>query len=508
MRNIIDKVLQPTNTKEKYDTKKGFKLNSLEFKKRGRETWEANVSRFMHLNIAKKMLLGYLGLAVLIFLISAFTLSSLDRINDINSGVIKADVPLIDATEKMIDNLLAQELYAKRYLILKSPEILELFWEKSREFDSQVAKIRTLPGLKKITVDHIAELHAEYNDLFDKGIQQLRDTDFPLVNWYDAKTKKTEEELIGLIKNISLVARQNQKEKTILTSNIGTTAFRVTGILCIIGIISSVGVTILITRSIAGPISQLKLATQEISEGKYDHLPQVRNQDELGDLANAFNIMAQRLKRLEEISLDSSPLTRLPGSAAIENVLKKKLETGAPFAFCLIDMDNFKAFNDKYGYATGSEVIKTTAEIIERCVTKHGAQEDFVGHIGGDDFVLITNPDRFREICNTIIETFDKKIPEFYDSDDLHNGYIIAKTRQGQDARFPIMTISIAVVTNQQIKLSSTVEVGEMAAELKEYAKSISGSIYVVNRRRKNVKAERDENVVRFPKKASNQKDI
>ncbi|MCK5426969.1 MAG: hypothetical protein KAJ34_04685, partial [Thermodesulfovibrionia bacterium] len=234
MRNIIDKVLQPTNTKEKYDTKKGFKLNSLEFKKRGRETWEANVSRFMHLNIAKKMLLGYLGLAVLIFLISAFTLSSLDRINDINSGVIKADVPLIDATEKMIDNLLAQELYAKRYLILKSPEILELFWEKSREFDSQVAKIRTLPGLKKITVDHIAELHAEYNDLFDKGIQQLRDTDFPLVNWYDAKTKKTEEELIGLIKNISLVARQNQKEKTILTSNIGTTAFRVTGILCII----------------------------------------------------------------------------------------------------------------------------------------------------------------------------------------------------------------------------------------------------------------------------------
>jgi GGDEF domain-containing protein len=507
MRNIIDKVLQPSKTKEKYDTKKGFKLNSLEFKKRGRETREANVTRFLRLNIAKKMLLGYLGLAVLIFLISAFTLSSLDRINDINSGIIKADVPLIDATERMIDNLLAQELYGKRYLILKSPEILELFWEKSREFDSQVAKIRTLPGLKKITVDHIAELHAEYNDLFDKGIQQLRDTDLPLANWYDAKIKKTEEELIELIKNISLVARQNQKEKTILTSNIGTTAFRITGILCIIGIISSVCVTILITRSIAGPISQLKLATQEISEGRFDHLPNIRNQDELGDLANAFNIMAQRLKRLEEISLDSSPLTRLPGSTSIEKVLRKKLETGVPLAFCLIDMDNFKAFNDKYGYATGSEVIKTTAEIIERCVMKHGAQEDFVGHIGGDDFVLITNPDRFREICNAIIETFDKKIPEFYDSNDLNNGYIIAKTRQGQVARFPIMTISIAVVTNQRIKLSNTVEVGEMAAELKEYAKSISGSIYVVNRRRKNIKTERDDNVVKFPKKASTQKD-
>jgi GGDEF domain-containing protein len=218
--------------------------------------------------------------------------------------------------------------------------------------------------------------------------------------------------------------------------------------------------------------------------------------------------MAQRLKCLEEKNLDTSPLTRIPGNIAIENDLKKRLETDALLAFCLIDMDNFKAFNDKYGYARGSEVIKTTAGIVESCVAEHGEHDDFVGHIGGDDFVLITHPDRFRRLCNIIIKTFDKKIPEFYDSDDLRNGYIISKTRQGQVATFPIMTISIAVVTNLHKQLTSTIEVGEIAAELKEYAKSISGSVYVVDRRRKNVPEEQNENVVRFPQKASSQKNI
>lgn len=467
------------------------------------------IALFLRLSIARKMLLGYLTLAVLIFSISAFTLSSLDRLNEINSAIIKTDVPLIEASDRMIDNLLAQELYARRYVILKSPEMLGLFREKSREFDGQVEKIRTLPGLKKIPVDRIAELHAEYNDLFIKGFQHLRNTDSPSAKKYDAEIKKNQEELIRLINNISSAARQDQNEKTVLTSGIGTTAFRVTGILCIVGVISSIGATILITRSIAGPISQLKVATQKISEGKFDHnIPEVKNQDELGDLSHAFNIMTQRLKRLEEMYLDASPLTRLPGSIAIENVLKKRMEEDNPLAFCLIDMDNFKAFNDRYGYARGSELIKATAKIVEKSVAENGISDDFVGHIGGDDFVLITIPDQFRKTCSSIIEAFDKKIHEFYDSDDLNKGYIIGKTRQGQKAEFPIMTISIAVVTNLQKKLTSTVEVGELAAELKEYAKSIAGSVYVVDRRRRDVRAEQDENVIRFPKKTSSQKNV
>lgn len=465
------------------------------------------IARFLRLNIAKKMLFGYLTLAIVIFLISAFTLSSLDRLNDINSAIIRTDVPLIDAADRMIDNLLAQELYARRFVILKSPEMLALFWEKSKEFDSQIERINTLPGTKDIPVARIISMHSIYNKLLVNGRQYLKDTSSHAARRYDAEVKKNQEELIGLIKNISSAARQDQNKKTILTSRIGTAAFKVIGLLCIIGLISSIGATVLITRSIAGPISQLKVATQEIALGRFDHIPDIKNQDELGDLSNAFMTMTQRLKRLEEMYLDASPLTRLPGSIAIENVLKKRLETGAPLAFCLIDMDNFKAYNDRYGYAKGSELIKATAKIIEKCVAENGTSDDFVGHIGGDDYVLITTPDQFRKTCSSVIEAFDKKILEFYDSDDLKRGCINGKTRQGQEAEFPIMTISIAVVTNLQRKLTNPIQVGELAAELKEYAKSISESVYVVDRRRRDMIAEQDENVIRFPQKGSSQKD-
>jgi diguanylate cyclase (GGDEF)-like protein len=195
--------------------------------------------------------------------------------------------------------------------------------------------------------------------------------------------------------------------------------------------------------------------------------------------------MTRRLRHFEEMNLDASPLTRLPGNIAIENVLRKRIENGSPLAFCYIDLDNFKAFNDRYGYATASEVIVATSKIVENCVAEAGGPDDFVGHIGGDDFVVITTPDRFRQICNSIIETFDKAIAGFYDVDDRKRGFIMSKTRQGEDMKFPIMSISIGVVTNLQRRLSDSIQVGKIAAELKEYAKSLPGSAYVVDRRRK-----------------------
>ncbi|MEK6581357.1 MAG: diguanylate cyclase, partial [Nitrospirota bacterium] len=166
-------------------------------------------------------------------------------------------------------------------------------------------------------------------------------------------------------------------------------------------------------------------------------------------------------------------------------------------------LDNFKVFNDRYGYARGSEVIKANASIIENTVEEHGISDDFIGHIGGDDFIVVSSPDRYKKICNAIIDAFDKMIPDFYDPEDRKKGYIEGKTRQGQEMTFPIMTVSIAVVTNQHRKLINTIQVGELAAELKDYAKSIPGSLYVVDKRRKDPQQEMsDENVIRFPKKS------
>ena len=447
------------------------------------------------------MLLGYLSLSILTVLISVFALSSLERINSINNSVIKTDVPLIEATDKMVDNLLAQELYGRRYVLLKSPDMLELFWRRSEEFNHQVEQVSSLKGIENVPVSLMVSLHKEYNSLFIKGVDYMGTPSSLSAKKYDAQIMKKQEELINLIKDVSARARSEQKKKTLMTAGIGTMAFRVSAVLSALGILIGLSAAILITKNISGSIRKLKYATKQISEGTFDYTPDIENQDELGELSDSFGLMAQRLKRLEEMNLDASPLTRLPGGVAIENVVKKRIESNALIAFCLVDLDNFKVFNDRYGYARGSEVIKATARIIENTVEEHGISDDFIGHIGGDDFIVVSSPDRYKKICNAIIDAFDKMIPDFYDPEDRKKGYIEGKTRQGQEMTFPIMTVSIGVVTNQNRKLINTIQVGELAAELKDYAKSIPGSLYVVDKRRKDSQQEiSDENVIRFPK--------
>lgn len=440
--------------------------------------------RFLRLTIARKMLFGYLTLVVLIFLISAFAVSTLERLNTLNRAIINTDLPLIENTERMIDVLISEELYSRRSVILKSPEMLELSKEKSSEFERLAARVRALAPENRPQSESIVALHAEYRKLLErnKGAGGLTAN--------EALVRAKQEKIIGLLKEIAGRAHQDQNERVMATSLIGSHAFSLMILLCIASIIVSIAATVFITKSIAGPVARLKEATASISEGSYDLITEVHNKDELGDLSNAFNEMTLRLKWLEEMHLDASPLTRLPGNAAIETVLKKHLESARPLAFCHIDMDNFKAFNDRYGYAKGSEIILATARIIEQCVAEIGIPDDFIGHIGGDDFVLISTPDRFKEMCTCIIETFDRTIPGYYETADRERGFILGKSRAGEPVTFPIMSISIAVVTNIGRRLTSSLQVGELAAELKEYAKSLPGSVYVVDRRRETAKEE------------------
>ena len=167
----------------------------------------------------------------------------------------------------------------------------------------------------------------------------------------------------------------------------------------------------------------------------------------------------------------------------IVNVLENKIKRKELFSFCYLDLDHFKAFNDRYGYAKGSEVIKATANAVEKSVLSLGFADDFVGHIGGDDFVVITTPDRHCALCERIIRNFDEMIVHFYDAADIARGGIEGKSRQGEKKSFPIMTTSIAVVTNEKRTLENHVQVGEIAADLKDYAKSMPGSSYAVDQR-------------------------
>ena len=423
---------------------------------------------------------------MVMILIVGFSALKLKEANRISRKFVEHDIALIEIADDMVNALLSQELYGRRYIILKSPEMLELFWQRSRDFDAFISRIRKIQGAKKIFAPRLAKQHNEFNDLYVKWLKHLEDNSNSYTKEYDKKIKKSLEDLTDMIQLMIWDLKQNQKEQILKSGGIGLKTFQIMALLSTFGILLGIVAAYLITRNISRSIHQLKLATNEIAEGRFDSVLRLNTSDELGELANSFYEMSLRLKRLEEMYLDASPLTRLPGGIAIENVLKKRLSASIPVAFCLIDIDNFKSFNDRYGYVMGNEVIITTAEIIKTAVAQHGTNKDFVGHIGGDDFAIITTPEKYAGVCNSIVKEFDKKIAEFYDPDDCKRGFIVGKTRQGQNMNFPIMTVSIAVVTSNERSQMNHIEFGEIAAELKEYAKSLPGSLYVANRRKKN----------------------
>lgn len=179
----------------------------------------------------------------------------------------------------------------------------------------------------------------------------------------------------------------------------------------------------------------------------------------------------------------ANPLTGLQGNIEIQLEINRRIAKEELFSVIYADIDNFKAYNDIYGFASGDTAIKMTADIIVDCVRNNSTSRDFIGHIGGDDFVVITLPDIDSKLCEDIIRDFDRKVVSLYSKKDRENGYIVSTNRQGQTMKFPIMTISLSVVSNERRMLENHVRVAAIAAELKKKAKSISGSSYVKDRR-------------------------
>ena len=417
-------------------------------------------------------------------LIALFMISRLDQLNRINDSIIQGEIPLVELTDKMMDTLLAQQTYGHRSIIIKGPDLMPPFWARSDEFDQLLKQMEALPYRKALPIVRLTALHTEYNNLFTEGFDYLKNPSSSMASKYDQAIKNKQEEITQLFKKISYEAHQNQNDKSRLASSIGNSVFQVAVGFCILSIFLGILAAMRTARKSYGLTHQLKFSPMEIGEGKFEHSSQVANQGEIKDLSQAFQWMVKSLRRLEETYLDASPLTHLPGGIAIENTTKKRLSDGLPLAFCLIDLADFKSFNDRYGYARGNEVIQATARIITEVMAEQGREKDFLGHIGGDDFVIITVPGAYEKICPAIINVFDRMILDFYDAEDRERGYILGKTRQGKEISFPIMTVSIAVVTNRQRELKSHIQVGEIAAELKNYAKSFSKSAYVVDRRK------------------------
>lgn len=178
------------------------------------------------------------------------------------------------------------------------------------------------------------------------------------------------------------------------------------------------------------------------------------------------------------------PSTRLPGTNEIEREVRQRLERGAPFAVCYADLDHFKEFNDRYSYYDGDRVIYLLSRILHDVVRGLLGSGGFVGHIGGDDFIFVTALEDYAAVCGEVLGVFDELIPLQYNEQDRRAGYFFGKDRRGQLHRVPLMTLSIGVVTNQHRQFTHPAEVSELATEMKSYAKTLPGSVFVVDRRR------------------------
>jgi len=187
--------------------------------------------------------------------------------------------------------------------------------------------------------------------------------------------------------------------------------------------------------------------------------------------------------RRTERDLEANPLTRLPGNVSILNDLTRRLESKLKFAVCYVDLDKFKSYNDTYGFKHGDEVIKETARILIRTAQQFGNPDDFVGHIGGDDYVLVTTMPMVDNICKSIIDEFEKTVPSFYNETDRKNGYIIGKDRKGEIQKIPLLSVSIGVVSNEYRSIEHVAQIGEIGAELKAHAKRMERSNYLVDKR-------------------------
>ena len=216
---------------------------------------------------------------------------------------------------------------------------------------------------------------------------------------------------------------------------------------------------------------------------------------------------AEQLARLDGLLVRTQrdvsvhPSTRMPGTTEIEREIRRRLESAEEFAVCYADLDHFKEYNDRYSYYDGDRVIYIVSRILHDVAKGLLRARGFVGHIGGDDFIFVIPATEISVVCGEILSVFDALVPFQYNEQDRHAGYYFGKDRRGQLHRVPLMTLSIGIVTNRHRVFAHPAEVSELATEMKSYAKTLPGSVYVVDRRQNRSDDERVGQVA--PKEAA-----
>ncbi|WP_018247603.1 EAL domain-containing protein [Orenia marismortui] len=229
-----------------------------------------------------------------------------------------------------------------------------------------------------------------------------------------------------------------------------------------------------------------EVSNQAMSRGfddVYDCIIVTKNQKYSGIVS--IRVLLDKFSKIKiEHAKNLNPLTNLPGNLIIEREVSERINNQEVFSVLYLDLDNFKSYNDCYGYKKGDEMIDFTARVLTEAVKLSGNKSDFVGHIGGDDFVIITTPEKDEIISQAIINRFDKEVKKFFNKRDIESSYIITKDRQGELSKTPLVSISIAIVSNKKRRIDSHLKVSDIAAEVKKYVKEKSGSNFMRDKRK------------------------
>lgn len=213
-----------------------------------------------------------------------------------------------------------------------------------------------------------------------------------------------------------------------------------------------------------------------LQEGANDYLIKPFIPDEL-------MLRVRNMLQLSRTQRDANPLTGLPGNRAIENNLKRRLAHNEPFGFLYLDLDNFKSFNDHYGYSRGDKVLTLFAEILNKVIDHLGSEDIFLGHVGGDDFVTISTVEQAPVLAEAIVEAFDSQIRFLYEPTDWSRGYLEIPDRTGCITHVPPVSVTIAMVLDENGTYGHVGKLNAVAAELKKYGKAQEGSVVISERR-------------------------
>jgi GGDEF domain-containing protein len=427
-------------------------------------------SRFSRPSLILKIGTGYAAMAVFTISAIAFSCFNLYAINNAAREIGKVDLPVINTLIKLRGSLLAQESFAGKYAILKDPAFIELFRQRGMKASAALALLDTTDSAREI--DDLKRLYLEY--------QTASELAFSGRPGGPAELHASEKKLLAALdacyfKRQDLLQSELQRADNRLESTIRWAIW-----ISSLGFLLTFWVAPLVTYRIFGALGKLQTATHRIAKGDFSCDQQVPAAEEIKDLTSDFNQMAARLKELEQMNQDCLPLTRLPGNQAIERVLAERLQGGSSFSFCSVSLENFLPFNAHYGYAKGSELLRTTGYLIFAAVNEHGTPADFAGHVGGCEFVMVVATERLATVCQAVIDSFDAEIVQHFDAGDLKAGGIARCDRYGVHRFFPITTIAITVLPCSASGYASPVEITRAAADFRDYAKKQPGSRWEV----------------------------